>query len=70
MEKVLVAHASRMGAPDLAERPTWLFQIGPCGADALEHAELSGDFRDWDAIQTWADGIAEALKSAQRAAAR
>lgn len=25
-------------APDLAERPTWLFQSGPCGPEALEHA--------------------------------
>jgi menaquinone-dependent protoporphyrinogen oxidase len=24
-------------APDLAERPTWLFQVGPFGLDAAEH---------------------------------
>jgi menaquinone-dependent protoporphyrinogen oxidase len=24
-------------APDLAERPTWLFQVGPFGLDAVEH---------------------------------
>lgn len=90
-------------APDLAERPTWLFQSGPCGEDS-EHATiktphhvhklafqigvcvpttfegrldhelatgpltrwmttgaLSGDYRDWNVIHTWARGIAETL---------
>jgi len=92
-------------APDLAERPTWLFQSGPCGPDALEHFEaphvvtqlcieigatgpktfggnldphraktwlakkvtngdLSGDFRDWDAIREYANEIADVLESA------
>jgi menaquinone-dependent protoporphyrinogen oxidase len=31
-------HYLQAQAPDLAERPTWLFQSGPCGAETLEHA--------------------------------
>ena len=88
----------------LAERPTWLFQSGPCGPGAeteqldppravakqlrkhglprphtfggrldVEHAigpvsrwmaadgPMSGDFRDWELIRGWAQGIAEEL---------
>lgn len=86
----------------IAERPTWLFSVGPLGdppepqedpvdvadlitavgacdhhlfAGALDKDDLNlveraairavqapfGDFRDWDDIQDWADGIADEL---------
>jgi menaquinone-dependent protoporphyrinogen oxidase len=94
-------------APDLAERPTWLFQSGPCGPDnessydtaprrvarlcddigldlphtfggnldparakgflaqLVSRGDLAGDFRDWDEIRAWSNGIADALESAR-----
>lgn len=30
-------HYLKDQAPDLADRPTWLFQVGPFGLDAAEH---------------------------------
>jgi menaquinone-dependent protoporphyrinogen oxidase len=96
----LEAHAAA-----LAERPVWLFGVGPLGAEnpqpagdpegaaklvarvgargyatftgALDRSRLSfpdrliaravkapdGDFRDWQAIRSWAEGVADALES-------
>jgi len=97
-----VIHYLEHQAPDLAERPTWLFQSGPCGPDEravvprkvtrlcfeigmptprtfggnldparansrlsrlVSSGNLAGDFRDWDEIRSWADGIADQLLS-------
>jgi menaquinone-dependent protoporphyrinogen oxidase len=94
---------ARSHAGELAERPTWLFSVGPIGdpprpeedpvdvvtileaTEAREHRVFSGkldkgklgfaekaivlalrapegDFRDWDAVRTWAEQIASDLK--------
>jgi menaquinone-dependent protoporphyrinogen oxidase len=92
-------------APDLAERPTWLFESGPCEAAAetrrshvshavrklcreiglhepmtfggnldparatgrltrwMSNGDLAGDFRDWEQISHWADGVADHLEA-------
>lgn len=102
----------RRHTADLAERPTWLFQSGPCGPQDEVSAEptpravtrfctrtgtavpvtfggnldparatswltakvtrgpLSGDFRDWDEIRSWADGVAGQLISDHGSAVR
>jgi len=94
-------HGKQLGA-----RPTWLFQSGPCGADAahrdvatprqvvrlvgrfglrrpitfggrldpdlapdrvsrwMARGNLAGDFRDWDAIEAWAQWCARSIVSA------
>jgi menaquinone-dependent protoporphyrinogen oxidase len=99
-------------SPDLSERPTWLFQSGPCGPDeetkpdytprrvaklcsqigidrpitfggnldparakgifarVVAGGDLAGDFRDWDQIRSWADGIADRLVATSKEAAR
>jgi menaquinone-dependent protoporphyrinogen oxidase len=85
-------------AKTLAERPTWLFESGPCGdaagqrhqtspsvlrlaedigsappevfggnldparaktriARRVASSDLAGDYRNWDQIRIWADGI-------------
>ena len=101
-ERDAVNYLKRHG-PDLADRPTWLFQSGPSGPPAegrptptpravrrlcdkiglatpttfggnLDHnraksrlarwvsnGDLAGDFRDWDQIRAWADGVADQL---------
>jgi menaquinone-dependent protoporphyrinogen oxidase len=91
-------HYIRQHRQALAERPTWLFESGPCGDSAeqrhqtspsvlrlaediasvppqvfggnldparaktriarwVANSDLAGDYRNWDQIRTWADGI-------------
>jgi menaquinone-dependent protoporphyrinogen oxidase len=100
-------HYIRQHRQALAERPTWLFESGPCGDTAGQRHEtspsvlrlaedigssspqvfggnldparaktriarwvassnLAGDYRNWDQIRDWADGIGRQV--AERAA--
>jgi menaquinone-dependent protoporphyrinogen oxidase len=95
-------HYIRQHRQTLAERPTWLFESGPCGDSAeqrhqtspsvlrlaedigsappavfggnldpvraktriarwVANSDLAGDYRNWDQIRTWADGIGRQL---------
>lgn len=100
-------HYIRQHRQALAERPTWLFESGPCGDSAgqrhetsasvlrlaedigssppqvfggnldparaktriarwVASSDLAGDYRNWDQIRDWADGIGRQV--AERAA--
>jgi menaquinone-dependent protoporphyrinogen oxidase len=97
-------HFVRANKASLAQRPTWLFESGPCGNLAeqrhetsrfvlrlaaevgcqppkvfggnldparaksrvsrwVANSDLAGDYRNWDDIRAWADGIARSLSA-------